>query len=29
VVFLFATPWIVKAITWLQGWLARRLLGAG
>jgi hypothetical protein len=29
VVFLFVTPWIVKAITWLQGRLARRLLGAG
>jgi Putative sensor len=29
VVFLFATPWVVKAATWLQGWLARRLLGAG
>jgi len=28
-VFLFATPWIVKAITWLQGRFARRLLGAG
>jgi Putative sensor len=28
-VFLFATPWIVKGITWLQGGLARRLLGAG
>jgi Putative sensor len=29
VVFLFATPWIVKAITWLQGRLTRRLLSAG
>jgi hypothetical protein len=29
VVFVFVTPWIVKAITWLQGRLARRLLGAG
>jgi hypothetical protein len=29
VVFLFATPWIVKAIMWLQGRLARRLLGHG
>jgi hypothetical protein len=29
VVFLFVTPWIVKAITWLQGRLTRRLLGAG
>jgi hypothetical protein len=29
VVFLFVTPWIVKAITWLQGRLARRLLGSG
>jgi hypothetical protein len=29
VVFLFVTPWIVKAVTSLQGRLARRLLGAG
>jgi hypothetical protein len=29
VVFLFANPWIVSAITWLQGRLARRLLGRG
>jgi Putative sensor len=28
-VFLFANPWIVKAITSLQGRLARRLLGRG
>jgi len=28
-VFLFVTPWIVKAVTWLQSRLARRLLGAG
>jgi Putative sensor len=29
VVFLFVTPWIVNAITWLQDRLARRVLGAG
>jgi hypothetical protein len=29
VVLLFTTPWIVKAITWLQGGLTHRLLGAG
>jgi Putative sensor len=29
VVFLFVTPWIVKGITWLQGRLARGLLGGG
>jgi hypothetical protein len=29
VLFLFATPWMIKAVTWLQGRLARRLLGAG
>lgn len=29
VVFLFVTPWIVKAVTSLQGRLARRLLGSG
>ena len=29
VAVLFVTPWIVKAITWLQDRLARRLLGAG
>jgi hypothetical protein len=29
VVFLFTTPWIVKAITSLQGRLARRPAGAG
>lgn len=28
-VFLFATPWVVKAFTWLQGRLTHRLLGAG
>jgi hypothetical protein len=27
VVALFATPWVVKGITWLQGRLTRRLLG--
>jgi hypothetical protein len=26
---LFATPWLVMAVTWLQGRLIRRLLGAG
>lgn len=29
VVFLFVIPWIVKAVTSLQGRLARRLLGSG
>ena len=28
-VFLFATPWIVKAVASVQGRLARRLLGRG
>jgi hypothetical protein len=28
-VFLFAAPWIVKGVTWLQGRRMRRLLGAG
>jgi hypothetical protein len=29
ITFLYLTPWIVKGITWLQGRLARRLLGDG
>lgn len=29
VVFLFATPFVVKGITWLQGRLTGRLIGAG
>jgi hypothetical protein len=28
-VFLFVTPWLVMAVTWLQGRLTRRLLGVG
>jgi hypothetical protein len=28
-VLLFVTPWLVMAVTWLQGRLTRRLLGVG